>query len=258
MLVVRRGIVGSRIGTRFFSCSLRSFKESEKVDSSSNKLSSLRESFENDKIASYQPQVLSSRQTSEESDSRPVPINVEMNYFKPLKHDLVHGDLKCEITMRSYDNRSMDFFCDFALRTAYYLGIPATGPKPLQIKRERWTVNRAPFVHAKSKENFERHTHARLLRLYDLNPEVVEIFLQYITKHSVLGVGLKANMYIQEGLDYSEKLNELDIKSTELPDSVSGVGNLAHTANTDVADRVKELLNEPHFKRHFTNQESDK
>ncbi|GMG20962.1 unnamed protein product [[Candida] boidinii] len=83
---------------------------------------------------------------------RSIPINTAFNYYAPFKHEIKYGDLKAEVTFRCFDDRNLDFFCDFALRAAYYLGMPTTGPKPLPTRRKRWIVNRTPFVKAKSKE----------------------------------------------------------------------------------------------------------
>ncbi|GMF02476.1 unnamed protein product [[Candida] boidinii] len=88
-----------------------------------------------------------------------------------------------------FDDCYLDFFCDFALRAAYYLGVPTTGPEPLPTRREGWNVNRAPFVNAESKENFERRTHSRLIKFWDSNSEVVDLWLGFLKKNSVWGVG---------------------------------------------------------------------
>ncbi|ODV96968.1 hypothetical protein PACTADRAFT_48753 [Pachysolen tannophilus NRRL Y-2460] len=197
----------------------------------------------------YNPMQLSDEKIVSDIN-KPLTINVEANYYAPLKNEVKYGDLKCEVTMRAFDSRNLEFFSDFALRAGYYLGLAITGPKPLPVRRERWTVIRSPFVHAKSKENFERRTHARLLRVWDSNPETIDLWLQYLNKHSVRGVGLKAHMYVQEEIDYSKKMDSFDAIQDENINSPN-ISHFSNTSNPMVADRVKELLNEPHFKRHF-------
>ncbi|AOA63583.1 37S ribosomal protein S10, mitochondrial [Komagataella phaffii CBS 7435] len=198
--------------------------------------------------AQYTPKVLT-EETEVAGSNRPLPLSVELNHYAPLKIPVKHGELRAEITMRSFDNRNLDFFCDFALRAGYYLGLPLTGPKPLETRRERWTVIRAPFVHAKSKENFERRTHARLLRVWDSNPEVVDIWLAVLNKYSVTGVGLKAHMYIEEAVDpdfsASTPTKEGDIDSTGL-----NIAQLTSSVNPEIAARVAELLKDPEFAVH--------
>jgi ribosomal protein S10 len=103
--------------------------------------------------------------------------------------------------MRSFNPRNLEFFADFALRAAYYLGLPAAGPVPLPKRIERWTVPRSNFVHKKSQENFERITYKRLVQIKDGNPETIELWLAYLRKRAYYGVGMKANVWEYDSLD---------------------------------------------------------
>lgn len=180
------------------------------------------------------------------ADERPLPVNVEAVYHAPLKLPVEHGDLVADLQLRSYDNENLDFYSDFILRVGYYLGMPLTGPKPLPTRRERWTVIRSPFAHAKSKENFERHTHKRLIRVWDTNPEIVQIWLSYISKHAITGVGMKCNVYQRSGLSL-----EMDkFSDASLPQTASDADK-GHTIDEAVGQKVLELLNSPEFKRHL-------
>lgn len=170
------------------------------------------------------------------------PINVTAVYHAPLKLPITHGDLVADLQLRSYDNENLDFFSDFILRAGFYLGMPLTGPKPLPTRRERWTVIRSPFAQAKSKENFERHTHKRLIRVWDTNPEVIELWLSYLTKHSIPGVGIKCNVYQREGVRLSDSIDTSVLPELE--------GN-TKTLDEAVGERVVELLNDPEFKKHI-------
>lgn len=184
--------------------------------------------------------------------TRPYPVNVEAVYYSPLKLPIKYGDLVADIQLRSYDNENLDFYSDFILRTGYYLGIPLTGPKPLPTRRERWTVIKSPFVHAKSKENFERHTHKRLIRAWDTNPEVLQLLISYITKHSMAGVGMKCNFFQR-----SEISVNFDSEANDIEKSLSNVSDLYSLGNGDkvqssaVGEKVLELLNSPDFKKHL-------
>ncbi|KAH3900706.1 mitochondrial 37S ribosomal protein uS10m SCDLUD_003708 [Saccharomycodes ludwigii] len=173
-----------------------------------------------------------------------IPLNVLAVYHKPLRVPITYGDLIADIQLRSYDHENLDFFCDFILRVGFYLGAPLTGPKPLPTRRERWTVIRAPFVHAKSKENFERHTHKRLIRVWDTNPQVVDMLLSYLTKHSITGVGVKVNYFQREGLT----LNEPTAKDeTNILDGLQQ-GETALKNEDAVSKKVEEILSDPKFK----------
>lgn len=136
------------------------------------------------------------------SDPR-LPRSVQAIYLKPLKRKAQYGVPSCDLQLRSYNVRNVEFFADFALRAAYYLGLPASGPVPLPRITERWTVPRSNFIFKKSQENFERITLRRLIQIQDGHPEAVEVWLAFLRKHAYYGVGMKANVWQHERLGES-------------------------------------------------------
>jgi small subunit ribosomal protein S10 len=139
--------------------------------------------------------------TLDPSDEPPrLPRAVQAVYLRPLRRHAEYGVPTCDLQLRSYNVRNLEFFSDFCLRAAYYLGLPASGPVPLPRIVERWTVPRSSFIYKKSQENFERRTVRRLIQIKDGNPETVEIWLAFIRKHAYYGIGMKANVYEFEGL----------------------------------------------------------
>lgn len=178
--------------------------------------------------------------SSEDSNHVEQPINVKALYYAPLKNPIKHGDLIADIQLRAYETSNLDFYADFIQRVAFYLGIPITGPKPLPSRRERWTVIRSPFVHAKSKENFERSTHKRLIRVWDTNEELLEFFVAYISKYSMAGIGAKCNVYKREKITIDfDDLEPVQKKLHDLSNS--------EQENDIVNTKVIELLNSPEF-----------
>jgi ribosomal protein S10 len=121
-------------------------------------------------------------------------------YLTPLRRRARYGVPTCDLQLRSYSIRSVEFMADFAMRAAYYLGLPASGPVPLPKMIERWTMPRSNFVHKKSQENFERITRRRLVQIQDGHPETVQVWLAFLRKHAFYGVGMKANVWQHEGL----------------------------------------------------------
>lgn len=128
------------------------------------------------------------------------PRSVQGVYLKPLKRTAKYGVPSCDLQLRSYSVRNVEFMADFALRAAYYLGLPAAGPLPLPRITERWTVPRSNFIFKKSQENFERTTLRRLIQIQDAHPETLEIWLAFLRKHAYYGVGMKANVWQYEKL----------------------------------------------------------
>ena len=137
---------------------------------------------------------------SVQRDDPRLPRSVQAVYLKPLKRQAGYGVPSCDLQLRSYNVRNVEFFADFGLRAAYYLNLPAAGPIPLPRITERWTVPRSNFIFKKSQENFERITLRRLIQIQDGHPETVEIWLAFLRKHAYYGVGMKANVWQHEKL----------------------------------------------------------
>jgi ribosomal protein S10 len=132
-----------------------------------------------------------------------LPRSVQALYLTPLRREVEYGVPSADLQLRSYSKRGLELYCDFALRAAYYLGLPAFGPVPLPRITERWTVPKSSFIFKKSQENFERITMRRLIQIRDGNPETVQIWLAFLQKHAYPGVGMKANMWEFEKLGMS-------------------------------------------------------
>ncbi|KAK6506948.1 Tryptophan--tRNA ligase, mitochondrial [Arthrobotrys musiformis] len=143
----------------------------------------------------------------------PIPQAVRAIYHAPIKVPAQYGVPSCDLQIRSFTVKNVEFFCDFALRAAYYLRLPAFGPIPLPRRTERWTVPKSNFVHKKAQQNFERVTFKRLIQIKDGDPEVVQIWLAFLRKHEYHGIGMKANVYAFEklgtGTVMAEKLAEI-------------------------------------------------
>lgn len=136
---------------------------------------------------------------SDDNNNKPavsrMPRALEALYLKPLRREVEYGVPSCNLQLRSYSVRNLEFFCDFALRAAYYLGLPAFGPVPLPRKVQRWTVPKSTFIFKKSQENFERITLRRMIQIRDGNPETVQLWLAFLQKHAYYGIGMKANVW---------------------------------------------------------------
>ncbi|KIW98477.1 ribosomal protein S10 [Cladophialophora bantiana CBS 173.52] len=152
---------------------------------------------------------------SADEKARPnVPPNVLAAYRTPLYHPITHGIPVCQLQLRSFSVRNLEFFADFCVRAAYYLSLPCRGPTPLPKKIERWTVLKSNFVNKKAQENFERITMKRLITVYDGHPDTVETWLAFVRRWQFYGVGMKANLWGWEGIDVASKMDH-DFASLE-------------------------------------------
>jgi len=136
---------------------------------------------------------------------------VQSTYLTPLRRTAPHGIPICTLQLRSYSLRPLEFYADFALRAAYYLSLPASGPVPLPRITERFTVPRSSFVHKKSQENFERVTYRRSIQIKDATVEGVKLWLGYLGMRRMGGVGIKADWWEWEGLDVGEVMRTKEV-----------------------------------------------
>ncbi|KAM0449271.1 hypothetical protein ACHAO4_007618 [Trichoderma viride] len=138
------------------------------------------------------------------------PRSLQAIHLKPLKREAQYGVPSCDLQLRSFSLQPLQFFSDFALRAAYYLGLPASGPVTLPRITERWTVPRSHFIFKKSQENFERVTLRRLIQIKDGDPETVQLWLAYLRKHQFYGIGMKANVWEFGPTEMSKSLKEIE------------------------------------------------
>ncbi|KAL9568593.1 hypothetical protein ACKAV7_007179 [Fusarium commune] len=174
------------------------------------------------------------------------PRSIQALHLKPLKREAEHGIPSCDLQLRSYSVQPLEFFSDFALRAAYYLGLPAYGPVPLPRITERWTVPRDNFIFKKSQENFERKTLRRLIQIRDGNPETVQLWLAYLRKHQLYGVGMKANMWEFSELGVGKKMDALP--EAEKGEIDAKWSHLGQTKTIGTVEKVEELLNQRRFR----------
>ena len=87
-------------------------------------------------------------------------------------------DQKIRIRLKGYDYRLLDQSLLDIVSTAKRTGAIVKGPIPLPTKIEKYTVLRSPHVDKKSREQFERRTHKRLLDILDPTPETVDALMK--------------------------------------------------------------------------------
>ncbi|KAL4801740.1 hypothetical protein BDV18DRAFT_154791 [Aspergillus unguis] len=137
-----------------------------------------------------------------------LPRSVQALYLRPLRRKAEYGLPVCDLQLRSYSVRNLEFLTDFAIRAAYYLNLPVSGPVPLPKIVERWTFPKSNFVHKKTQENFERITLRRLIQIKDGNPQAVQAWLAFVRKHAFYGVGMKANVWEHESIETAKNMDK--------------------------------------------------
>lgn len=78
------------------------------------------------------------------------------------------------INLRSFDARLLDTSVGSIVDTARQTGATVAGPIPLPTRIRRYTVLRSPHVDKKSREQFERREHKRLVDLIDPSQKTLD------------------------------------------------------------------------------------
>jgi len=78
------------------------------------------------------------------------------------------------IRLKSYDHRLLDQSAKKIVETVRKTGSKISGPIPLPTEKEVFTILRSVHVNKKSREQFERRTHKRLIDIEDPNPKTID------------------------------------------------------------------------------------
>ncbi len=85
---------------------------------------------------------------------------------------------KIRIRLKAYDHKLLDKSAGEIVETAKRTGVAIRGPFPLPTSVNRWTVLRGPHVDKKSREQFERRTHRRLLDIIEPTQQTVDALMK--------------------------------------------------------------------------------
>lgn len=81
---------------------------------------------------------------------------------------------KIRLRVKSYDSKLIDNSVSQIIEAVKRRGGDIIGPIPLPTEFKKYTVNRATFVHKKSREQFELRVHKRLIDIPNPRQDVIE------------------------------------------------------------------------------------
>jgi small subunit ribosomal protein S10 len=84
---------------------------------------------------------------------------------------------KIRIKIQAYDHKVIDTATKTIIDTAERNSATVVGPVPLPTKIEKYSVNRATFVHKPNQEQFEMRTHRRLIEIVNPNPKAIDALM---------------------------------------------------------------------------------
>jgi small subunit ribosomal protein S10 len=85
---------------------------------------------------------------------------------------------RIRIKLKSYDHNLVDRSAEKIVKTIKSTGAQISGPIPLPTEKVIVTVNRAPHVNKKSREQFEVCSYKRLIDIVNSSPKTVEALMK--------------------------------------------------------------------------------
>ncbi|KIM64488.1 hypothetical protein SCLCIDRAFT_1213310 [Scleroderma citrinum Foug A] len=156
--------------------------------------------------------------------------------YPPTTLPRPHNIPVASLHFRSHHPFLLDVFAHFAEHAASALSIPASRPVHLPTQRSMWTVIRGPFVHKKSQENFERRVHKRAIKAWDANSEVVDMWVKYLRKHMMPGVGMRVTRWERAPVGIGQQLLQRSMDGLRLD---ADAGEIKALANQIIQQELK-------------------
>ena len=85
---------------------------------------------------------------------------------------------RIRIRLKAFDHGVLDQAAADIVRTAEKTGAQVSGPIPLPVTIQRWTVLRSPHLDKKSRERFELRTHKRLLDILEPTQQTLDALMK--------------------------------------------------------------------------------
>jgi small subunit ribosomal protein S10 len=84
---------------------------------------------------------------------------------------------RIKLRLKGFDHRQLDGSMRQIVMTVLRTDAEMSGPIPLPVKTERFTVNRSPHIDKESREQFEIREHSRLLYI-DPTPQTIDALMK--------------------------------------------------------------------------------
>jgi small subunit ribosomal protein S10 len=90
------------------------------------------------------------------------------------KKSTVRQEKPVRFRLCSFDHRLLDQVSQKLVKIARDMGARVSGPIPLPVKIQKYTILRGPHVDKTSREQFESRTHKRVIDMYSLSPQATD------------------------------------------------------------------------------------
>ena len=95
---------------------------------------------------------------------------------------------RIRVKLKAYDHRLIDKSSKEIVDTAKRTGADVSGPVPLPVRINRYTVLKSPHANKKSREQFEIRTHKRLIDILKPTSDTID---------SLMKLDLPAGVYME-------------------------------------------------------------
>ena len=85
---------------------------------------------------------------------------------------------RIRIKLRSFDHRVLDASARQIVESAERTGAVVAGPVPLPTRIRKYSVIRSPFIDKDSRDQFETHTHKRLIDILQPTSRTVDTLMR--------------------------------------------------------------------------------
>ncbi len=95
----------------------------------------------------------------------------------PKKTTTEEAGPRVRVKIKAYDHKIIDGATKTIIDTAERNGAKVVGPVPLPTHIQKYSVNRATFVHKTAQEQYEMRTHKRLLDIHSPSPKAIDALM---------------------------------------------------------------------------------
>ena len=85
---------------------------------------------------------------------------------------------RIRIRIQAYDHKLIDQSVKQIVDTIERYGVNIRGPVPLPTEIHKYTINRATFVHKKSRDQYEMRVHKRLIDILNPGSKVIDALME--------------------------------------------------------------------------------
>lgn len=96
---------------------------------------------------------------------------------EPKKEEETSPLARIRIKLKAYDCKVIDQSARQIVEAVERDGAKIAGPVPLPVSKKKYTVNRASFVHKKSRDQYEIRIHKRLIDIVQATPRTVDTLM---------------------------------------------------------------------------------